>query len=86
MESIKPFVSDTQVILLASKGIEAKTQKIYTEVIEEIFPNNRVAAISGPSHAEEVSRFIPTCIVVSSKDEELSKELQIKELCQSSFK
>lgn len=76
MESIKPFVKENQVILLASKGIEAKTQKIYTEVIEEIFPNNKIAAISGPSHAEEVSRFIPTCIVVSSKDEELSKELQ----------
>ena len=76
MNNIKSLVKDDQVILLASKGIEPGSQKIYTEVISEIFPNNKVAAISGPSHAEEVSKFIPTCVVISSKDEELSKELQ----------
>ena len=76
INAIKEFVKEDQVIILASKGIEPGTQKIYTDVIAEILPNNRIGAISGPSHAEEVSRFIPTCVVVSSHDEELSKELQ----------
>ncbi len=76
LNTIKDIVKENQIILLASKGIEAGTQKVYSQVIEEILPNNPVAVISGPSHAEEVSRFIPTCVVVSSKDDELSKELQ----------
>jgi len=76
MNAIKDIVKEDQVIILASKGIEPGTQKIYTDVIQEVFPNNKIGAISGPSHAEEVSRFIPTCVVVSSHDEELSKELQ----------
>ena len=76
LNSIKDIVKEDQIMLLASKGIEPGSQKIYTEVIKEILPNNRVAAISGPSHAEEVSKFIPTCVVISSHDEELSKELQ----------
>ena len=76
LHSIEKIVKKDQIILLASKGIEANTQKIYSDVISEILPENRVAVISGPSHAEEVSRFIPTCIVIASKDENLSLELQ----------
>ncbi|MBR6253396.1 MAG: NAD(P)-dependent glycerol-3-phosphate dehydrogenase [Clostridia bacterium] len=76
LHSIEKIVKKDQVILLASKGIEANTQKIYSDVISEILPENKVAVISGPSHAEEVSRFIPTCIVIASKDEKLSLELQ----------
>ncbi len=76
LNSIKDIVTKDQIMLLASKGIEPGTQKIYTDVIKEILPNNRVAAISGPSHAEEVSKFIPTCVVISSDNKELSLELQ----------
>ena len=76
LNNIKSIVKDNQIIMLASKGIEPGSQKVYSQVIEEIFPNNLIAVISGPSHAEEVSKFIPTCVVISSKSEELSKELQ----------
>lgn len=76
LNTIKPIVGKDQVLLLASKGIEPGTQKVYSDVIEEIFPENRIGVISGPSHAEEVAQSIPTCVVVSSKDDELSKELQ----------
>ena len=74
--NIKDIVKEDQIIVLASKGIEAGTQKIYTDVIAEFFPNNKIACISGPSHAEEVSRYIPTCVVISSRDDALSHELQ----------
>ena len=76
MKAIKDIVKEDQTLILASKGIEPGTHKIYTEVIREFFPRNRIGCISGPSHAEEVSRFIPTCVVVSSNDNELSQELQ----------
>lgn len=73
---IKDIVSSNQTFVLCSKGMEAETQKIYTEVIKEILPNNKIAALSGPSHAEEVSMCIPTAVVIASEYEELSLELQ----------
>ncbi len=76
LNAIKPFVKQEQILLLASKGIEAGTQKVYSQVIGEIYPDNRIAVISGPSHAEEVAKFIPTCVVISSTNKELSEELQ----------
>ncbi len=73
---IKDIVTKDQIIVLASKGIEANTLKVYSQVIEEILPDNPISVISGPSHAEEVSKFIPTCVVVSSKSKDLSMDLQ----------
>lgn len=76
LNNMKPFVKDHQVFVLASKGMEKDTQKVYTEVIKEIFPNNIVGALSGPSHAEEVSIGIPTAVVISSENDETSEHLQ----------
>lgn len=76
MNKIKSFVNDEQVFVLCSKGMEKETEKLYTEVIKEVLPNNKVAALSGPSHAEEVSEFVPTAIVIAGEDEETSIMLQ----------
>ena len=46
------------------------------EVIEEVLPFVKVAALSGPSHAEEVSKFSPTAVVIASRDEDVMNELQ----------
>lgn len=76
LSDIKNLVTENQVFVLCSKGMEADTQRIYTDIIKEIFPNNKVSALSGPSHAEEVAMFIPTAVVIASEDQEVSKELQ----------
>lgn len=76
LNNMKPFVTDNQIFVLCSKGMEPDTQKVYTEVIEEIYPNNKVAALSGPSHAEEVIKSLPTTVVIASKNEEILSELQ----------
>lgn len=76
LTDIQPLVTPNQVFVLCSKGMEASTQMIYTDVIHEILPQQKIAALSGPSHAEEVSRFIPTAVVIASEDEELTKDLQ----------
>jgi len=76
LSDIKELVTPNQTFVLCSKGMEASSQKIYTDVIKEILPNNKIAALSGPSHAEEVSMFIPTAVVIASEDENLSMELQ----------
>ncbi len=64
------------IALSCTKGIELETGKRMTEVLCEIFPKNRAAVVSGPSHAEELARRMPTALVVGSEDEELSKQLQ----------
>ena len=76
INEMKPFVTDKQVFVLCSKGMEKETEKLYTDVIKEILPNNSVAALSGPSHAEEVSQFIPTAVVIAGENEETASMLQ----------
>ena len=69
----------TQPIIICSKGIEKETALTLDEVISEEIPNAKIGALSGPSHAEEVSIAIPTVLVIASKDEE------VKELVQGTF-
>ena len=65
-----------QPIIICSKGFESDTMKTLDEVIIDEIPNARVGALSGPSHAEEVSLFLPTLLVIASKDERILKEVQ----------
>ncbi len=53
-------------VVNVSKGFERESLKFLTEVISEELPNVKVVALSGPSHAEEVARGIPTSIVATS--------------------
>lgn len=72
--SMKPYVKDGQIIVNVAKGIEEKSLMTLSQVIEEEIPQAEVAVLSGPSHAEEVGRGIPTTIVVGArkkKDAEL---------------
>ena len=57
-----------QPIVVCSKGIEKETAYTLDEVIEEEIPGARIGALSGPSHAEEVSIAVPTVLVIASKD------------------
>ncbi|MBR1508939.1 MAG: NAD(P)H-dependent glycerol-3-phosphate dehydrogenase [Eubacterium sp.] len=75
-KSAAPFVSDGQIIVNVAKGIEEDTLKRLSEVISEEIPNARVAVLSGPSHAEEVGKSMPTTVVVGAHDEELAKNVQ----------
>ena len=61
---------------MCSKGFERETKKTLIDVLNEEIPNNKIAVFSGPSHAEEVSREIPTAMVLASENNELLEELQ----------
>lgn len=71
-----PYVSQGQKIINVAKGIEEKTLMTLSEIIEEEIHSANVAVLSGPSHAEEVGKGIPTTIVVGSKDRETAEYLQ----------
>ena len=74
--SMAPFVRDGQIIVNVAKGIEDETTMTLSEVIEDEIPNADICVLSGPSHAEEVGRGIPTTIVVGSKSKETAEYLQ----------
>lgn len=70
------FAEDGSVILNISKGIEEKTYMTLSRVIKEELPKCKIAVMSGPSHAEEVSRKIPTTNVVASDSTEVAEFIQ----------
>ena len=74
--SMSSLVKEGQVIVNVAKGIEEKTLLTLSQIIEEEIPQANVAVLSGPSHAEEVGRGIPTTIVVGAKDKETAEYLQ----------
>ena len=71
-----PYVKEEQILVNVAKGIEEGTLKTLSEQIEEEIPQANVAVLSGPSHAEEVSRELPTTVVVGAETEETAIYLQ----------
>jgi glycerol-3-phosphate dehydrogenase (NAD(P)+) len=63
-------------VLSLSKGIENDTFQLPSEIIRQILGTRHIAVLSGPSHAEEVSRGLPATVVVASRDLDLSREIQ----------
>ena len=74
--SMKEYVGEGQVIVNVAKGIEEKSLLTLSQIIEEEIPQAKVAVLSGPSHAEEVGRGIPTTIVVGAKEKTTAEWLQ----------
>ena len=65
-----------QPIVICSKGFEKDTMLTLDEVIKEEIPNAKIAVLSGPSHAEEVSIAVPTVLVVASEYDSVLKLVQ----------
>ncbi len=70
----KNFVFANQKILVASKGIEAKSGNFLNEIYEKYVPNENIAFLSGPSFASEVIKSLPTALVVNSHNKALAQE------------
>lgn len=69
LREIKPYLSEDAFMVSCAKGFEPETFQRLSQVMEEELPHcyhSRLAVISGPNHAEEVSRAIPTATVASS--------------------
>ncbi len=82
-KSLAPNIKDGQIIVSISKGLEEGSYMTLSSVIKEELPNCQIAVMSGPSHAEEVSRGIPTTNVVASDDMELAAYIQELFMCDS---
>ena len=73
-----PFIKDGQIIVEVAKGIEAETLLTMTGIIADELknPSVKLVALSGPTHAEEVAKDLPTTIVSACEDMEAAKFVQ----------
>ncbi|MCR5295649.1 MAG: NAD(P)-dependent glycerol-3-phosphate dehydrogenase [Lachnospiraceae bacterium] len=71
-----PFIPAGQILADVAKGIEAESLLTMSEVIKEEIPHARIAALSGPTHAEEVAKDLPTTIVSASRDQAVAEKVQ----------
>ena len=76
--SAAPYIPDGQVIVDVAKGIEASTLMTMTEIIADELknPTVKLVALSGPTHAEEVAKDLPTTIVSACTDHDTAKFVQ----------
>lgn len=73
---MKPFATERQLIVNVAKGVEETTLLTLSEIVEEEIPQAQVAVLSGPSHAEEVGKGLPTTCVVGARSRETAEYLQ----------
>ncbi len=76
LDTIKPCIKPNQIIVNASKGLELNSYLRVSQIAKKTLPENNFVALSGPSHAEEVCKKIPTTIVVSGEDKESTEYVQ----------
>ncbi len=79
LKKIKKLNFDNTTIVSVAKGIEKESLLTVTQVIKDELPgisDSNLGVLSGPSHAEEVSKRIPTAIVAASKDGFTAKQIQ----------
>ena len=73
---MRPYVKEGRIIVSVAKGIEENTLCTQVDIISQEIPQSVTAALSGPSHAEEVGRRMPTTCVVSSPQRAVAEYLQ----------
>ena len=75
-KSMRVFVAEGQIIVNVAKGIEEHTLMTLSQIIEQEIPQADVAVLSGPSHAEEVGKDMPTTCVVGAKTKQTAEYIQ----------
>ncbi len=76
-ESMKPHLGPDTPVVILSKGVEEGTLFLMTEVLDDVLGNrSRIAGLSGPNHAEEVSKGIPSATVVAAYDPKVAELFQ----------
>lgn len=71
-----PFAKDGQIIVNVAKGVEENSLMTLSQIVEQEIPQANVTVLSGPSHAEEVGKGLPTTCVIGAKDKETAEFLQ----------
>ncbi len=76
LESAVPYINKDMIIVNVAKGIEQKTLMRMSEIAQEMGQYEKYAVLSGPSHAEEVGRAMPTTVVAASENHDVAVAVQ----------
>ncbi|PID79981.1 MAG: glycerol-3-phosphate dehydrogenase [Clostridiales bacterium] len=79
--SKKPPIPEAAVIVNAAKGLEVGSNLRISEIVKEYYPNHSYAVLSGPSHAEEVVKRMPTTLVAASYQKSVALAVQALFMC-----
>ena len=74
--AVKPFINPKTIIINASKGLEESTGFRLSEVIRQELPHSKIGVITGPCHAEEIARLVPTTEVCAAYDPDVASYIQ----------
>ena len=72
----KRYIKEHQIIVNVAKGIENDSLMTISQIVNDIIPENKYTILSGPSHAEEVARDMPTTVVAASKGRDVAEYVQ----------
>ncbi len=75
-ERLQTVIKPGTLVVNAGKGLEPKTHRRFSQLLSDCLPSARVVILSGPSHAEEVARSIPTSIISASEDAQAAEMVQ----------
>lgn len=75
-ENAAPYADKASIIVNTSKGLENGSLKLMSQVSGECFKNNPIAVLTGPSHAEEIAKGIPTTVATACEDRKISYYIQ----------
>lgn len=80
-QTVKPYLRDGQILVSVAKGMEADTLLTMTGIINDVLEEGRqerfhYAALSGPTHAEEVARDLPSAIVAACREDLVARTVQ----------
>lgn len=75
-KSISKYIKKDAIIVNVAKGLEQESFKRLSQVIYEETNSKKIVALCGPSHAEEIAKFIPTTIVASCEDLKIAEYIQ----------
>lgn len=80
-QSLAPHLAPGTVVVNLSKGLEQDSLERLSQVVKRAAPHCRIAVMSGPSHAEEVARRLPTTNVVAAESDEVAAFVQDMFMC-----
>ena len=76
VENLAEHVAEDTILVNLTKGLCAKTNRRFSEVIRASLPKNPIVVVTGPSHAEEVGKGIPTTVVAASENQAAAETVQ----------
>ncbi|OPL08006.1 MAG: glycerol-3-phosphate dehydrogenase [delta proteobacterium ML8_F1] len=76
LQKLKPLIKPSQILVNLSKGIEISSLRTISQIAKDLLPDQPFCVLSGPSHAEEVARKLPTTLVAASHQEGLAQQIQ----------